>query len=85
MDINSWNRLTTEQQKAVKSMSSKFIKAVFASPARDGFDLSSQFKVVQRGEQFYVSNGIIDLGDLHHHDAEVMNALLGSAIQNYGR
>ena len=85
MDSGIWNRLNLEQQSAVKSLSSTFIKAVQVSDAKDGWEFSQQYSIVLSGDTYIISNGINHLSGISHSDKAVMEALMTDACQNYGR
>ncbi len=85
MNQNTWDRLTSEQRSAVKAMSSRFIKAVQSSKAHDGWDFSQHFSVKKVGDQFVITDGMTSLAGLSHSDKQVMDALYGDVVGNYGR
>lgn len=87
MDIQTWNRLTDDEQMEVKKMSSDFIKKVLSSSANDGWDFSQKFEVRQMDDTFCIyeisTNSIF--GDFKSKSQKVIDALMTDAIQNYGR
>ncbi len=85
MDEGTWNRLTAEQQSAVRSLSKSFIKAVQVSEAFDGWDFSQNYSVQPSGNLFVISNGTRALPGIAHADKKVLDALMTEAVQNYGR
>jgi len=85
MDQGTWNRLTAEQQSAVRSLTPQFIKAVQSSGAFDGWDFGQRFRVVARDHSFCISDGASELSGIHHSDRAVLEALMTDAVQNYGR
>lgn len=85
MDEGTWNRLTVEQQSAVRSLTKRFIKAVQSSEATDGWDFSQKYSVQRSGTSYVISNGSKPLAGISHPDKEVMEALMTDAVQNYGR
>ena len=85
MDEGTWNRLTPEQQSAVRSLTTIFIKAVQSSEASDGWDFSQKYSVQPSGGAYVISNGAKPLAGISHPDKQVMEALMTDAVQNYGR
>ena len=85
MDEGTWTRLTAEQQSAVRSLTTRFIKAVKASEASDGWDFSQKYSVGQSGDSYVITNGVKPLPGISHSDKQVMEALMTDAVQNYGR
>jgi hypothetical protein len=85
MDQGTWNRLSGEQQQAVRALSKRFIKAVQSSSACDGWDFHKKYSVQQVGSEFVVSDGVSPLPGISHADRAVIEALMTDAIQNYGR
>jgi hypothetical protein len=85
MDEGTWNRLNSAQQAAVRGMSNRFIKAVQASGAFDGWDFSQKYSVQLSGSEFVITNGTTPLTGIRHSDPIVLEALMTDAIQNYGR
>jgi len=85
MDDGTWNRLSVAQQSAVKSLSKKFIKAVQASTADNGWEFGEKYSVQTLDGEYIISDGITPLPGIAHHDRQVLEALMTDAIQNYGR
>lgn len=85
MNQNTWDYLTQEQRDAVRSMSSRFIKAVHSSKARDGWDFGEKYSVQKIGSRFVITDGTTPLPGISHSDKRVMDVLYGDAIGNYGR
>jgi len=66
-------------------MSSRFIKAVQSSNASDGWDFGEKYSVQEVGGLFVITDGTTPLPGIAHSDRQVMEALYGDAIGNYGR
>ena len=85
MNEGTWNQLTPEQQSAVNSLSTRFIKAVQSAKATDGWDFSQKYSVQKSGSSYGITDGTTILGGISHSDKQVMEALMSDAVQNYGR
>jgi len=85
MNPDRWNRLSSGQQAFIRSVSSRFIQAVFASEAVDGYDFSLKYRIESQDGNFVITNGSNVIGDISHQDKVVMEALMSDACANYGR
>ena len=85
MKPDRWNRLSSEQQEFVRSMSSRFVQAVFASEAVDGYDFALKYDIQNKDGKYFISNGSNVIGDIYHQDKAVIEILMSDACANYGR
>lgn len=85
MDTGTWNRLTPEEQSAVRSLQNGFPKKVAATGTFDGWDFSQKYSVMSDGDEYVISNGEDTLPGIRHKNKKVIEALMTDAVQNYGR
>jgi hypothetical protein len=85
MDDGTWNRLSEEEQKAVRSLSSGLPQKVAKTGFLDGWDFSKKFTVRKEGGEFVISDGKSSLSGIKHPNKRVIDALMTDIIQNYGR
>ncbi len=87
MNINTWNKLTEIEKEEIRKLSHEFIKAVMQSNATDGWDFGMKYEIRQEGAYYSVveKSSNVKLGAFKSKSKNVMEALLGDAIVNYGR
>ena len=85
MNPDRWDKLSPEQQSFVRSVSSRFIQAVFASEAVDGYDFSLKYDIQYKDGKYFISNGSNMICDIYHKDKIVLERLMSDACANYGR
>ncbi len=82
-----WNRLTEEEKTEYKEYSSRFIKALMNSDARDGFDFCEKYQVKSNDGFYFLSKKDSDVvfADITSKSRLVIETLQADAVQNYDR
>ena len=66
-------------------MSTGSIKTVYKSSTSGGRDFSQKYSVQPDGSWFVIMDGVQPLPGISHADRIALEALMGDAVQNYGR
>jgi hypothetical protein len=85
VDLETWDRLTAEEQREFDRLLPQLVQAVVISRARDGSDFAEMYRVEGGDQDFYITDGAAVLGDMRHQSRAVMEALFKEAAMNYGR
>ena len=85
MDDGTWNRLSEEEQAAVRSLSDGLPHKVAKTGLFDGWEFSKKFTVRKEAGQFIISDGKVSLPGIRHPNKRVIDALMTDIVQNYGR
>jgi hypothetical protein len=87
VDMGTFNRLSSSEQDEFRSLTSRFIKAVFKSSANDGFHFSQIYKVFECEGKYFMAKSQSDkpLGNIYSSSKAILDALVTDAVQNYGR
>lgn len=82
-----WNRLSEEEKSEYRGLSSRFIKAVMKSDAKDGFEFCEMYKIKSENGLYFLSkeNSNEIFADITSKSRLVIETLQADAGQNYGR
>ena len=87
VSISYWEKLTDEEKSEYRKHSSKFIHAVQASEARDGFEFTSMYMMRSKSGTYFMAKVDSDepFAEIVSKSKRVIETLLADAGQNYGR
>lgn len=87
VSVSYWDRLSEEEKAEYKLYSSKFVKAVQKSDARDGYEFTLMYPIQSKDGVFFMAKeGATEpFAGITSSSKKVIETLQADAGQNYGR
>ena len=87
VSVSYWDRLSEEEKAEYKLHSSKFVKAVQKSDARDGYEFTLMYPIQSKGGVFFMAkeDSAEPFAGITSVSKKVIETLQADAGKNYGR